>query len=185
MGKYNQQIEYLRKNADFSYPLSMDDAEKLKQLIESNINVAPALADLFINDDTIKTTRTKNFAETIERATLPFEDNQITETQQGIYVFIYQNEVVYLGITRQFYSRLRAHCFSKVRSSSNLATLLAKNNQNEKVKPSEDQLRNAASFIRNNFKFLFIPIKQYTKKYWLEVTLAHHFKAPLNSFKTH
>lgn len=185
MERFNQRIENLREKADFSYDLSMSDAIQLKQLIEQKMKEAPALADLYIDDDTIKITRTKKFFQTIDDATIDFEKKSEIQPQQGIYVFIYQNHVVYFGITRKLHNRLRAHCFSKVRSSSNLASLLCKNDQNEKNEITDEDLRDAAKFIRNHFRFLFIPIQHFTKKYWLEVTLAHLFKAPLNSFKTH
>lgn len=187
----------------------VERAIQLEKSIRENVSNAISISDLFEAKKVLRHASKKHktdglervpldsvfkksdFTETIKKCVVPYNGDSTwkhNEPFQGMYVFSKGKIPVYLGISRNVFSRLKQHFYGKTHFAASLAYRLAalktEENKDKKLR-SEIDFSIEQACMRKNFRIQVIPISCDYELYWLEVTLAGLLGTRHNEFRTH
>lgn len=193
-------LKLCMNNWNHKYP------KNIPQLIDDNLSIAiklekrlndescPKLAELYSNEGKVKRQQQKfnklGYEPNVKGSKKVKSNNEF----KGLYVFGEELNgkvtPVYVGISRTVFRRLRQHGWGSKHNQCTLAYLLAidnfyDNNYNgARIDVEDDKLQFGKDIVQN-FKVTIIGIPEDFNLYFLEVTLAGHWKTKWNSFRTH
>ncbi len=172
--------------AKLSNSISISDLFEIKKVMRHASNKEKNNGVEKLELDTVF--RKADFVETIEKCLVPYNGESSwnpKEPFQGMYVFSENGQPVYVGISRNVFSRIKQHFYGNTHFSASLAYFIEKKATNH----SEDREKliffHRQEIMRENFRINIIPITCDYELYWMEVTLAGMLGTMHNEFRTH
>jgi len=171
---------------------NLETATKLEKALNSDN--CPLLSDLYKENNDIVKRQVSIFKKLGYQPNVKGNKKVKSENEfRGLYVF--GEEIngkvrpVYVGISRTIFRRLRQHGWGSEHNQCTLAYLIAidkyyNNKYSGERKAIIEELKYGREKVQN-FKVALIHIPEDFDLYFLEATLAGHWKTKWNSFRTH
>ena len=172
--------------AKLSNSISISDLIEIKKVMRHASNKEKHNGVEKLELDTVF--RKADFVETIEKCLVPYNGESSwnpKEPFQGMYVFSENGKPVYVGISRNVFSRIKQYFYGNTHFSASLAYFIEKKATNHSEDRGKLIFFHRQEMMRDNFRINIIPITCDYELYWMEVTLAGMLGTMHNEFRTH